>query len=59
TQTVTTLPSLDAAHGSVPLAVGAKRRYRITVTLPSNAPAAAQGGTATFSLTWTGTAQTS
>lgn len=59
TATVTGASSLGTAHGSVPLAAGAKRRYRITVSLPSNAPAAAQGGTATFSLTWTGTAQTS
>lgn len=55
---VTGLTALDAAHGSVPLAVDAKRRYRVTVALPAAAPAAAQGGTATFSLTWTGTAQT-
>lgn len=57
--TVTNAASLGTAHGSVSLAAGAKRRYRITVTLPANAPANAQGGTATFSLTWTGTAQTS
>lgn len=59
TATVTGSSSLGTAHGTVPLAVGAKRRYRITVSLPANAPAAAQGGTATFGLTWTGTAQTS
>lgn len=59
TATVTGASSLDAAHGTESLAAGAKRRYRITVSLPPGAPAAAQGGTATFSLTWTGTAQTS
>jgi predicted ribosomally synthesized peptide with SipW-like signal peptide len=58
TAPVTGIAALGTAHGTVPLAPDAKRRYRITVTLPSTAPAAAQGGTATFSLTWTGTAQT-
>lgn len=57
-QTVTNVAALGTGHGSLQLAAGAKRRYRVTVTLPSSAPNTAQGGTATFSLTWKGTAQT-
>ncbi len=57
--TVASIAGLGTAHATQELAPGDKRRYRVTVTLPPTAPDAAQGGTATFSLTWTGTAQTS
>jgi predicted ribosomally synthesized peptide with SipW-like signal peptide len=40
------------------LAPGASAVYRVTLRLPDDAPQAAQGGTATFRLTWTGSAGT-
>lgn len=38
------------------LASGASAVYRVTLTLPAGAPQAAQGGAASFRLTWTGSA---
>jgi predicted ribosomally synthesized peptide with SipW-like signal peptide len=48
------ISSINELSDSFSLAVGSKVRYRVTLSLPSNADAAAQGGTAEFKLVWTG-----
>lgn len=48
--------SIASLTDTFTLARGARQTYRVTLRLPANAPQAAQGGSASFRLQWTGSA---
>ncbi|WP_210491337.1 TasA family protein [Patulibacter sp. SYSU D01012] len=51
-----TVSGIAALTDTFTLAPGARQTYRVTLRLGANAPQAAQGGSASFRLQWTGSA---